>query len=174
MLTPLIRAAAVLLLLSSAGSAHAVEVTASREHLGGDRWLYSYELDAFPHTTGYGFTVYFDPEQYAALTPAAAPAPGSDWDAVVLQPDPGLGAEGYYDAQALFDDSTVDTVFRVSFDWFGIGLPGPQPFEVREPAPSFEVVESGMTIVPEPAALAQHAGTLLSLAAMAARGRSRC
>lgn len=174
MITPLIRAAVVLFALSSAGAAHAVEVTATREHLGGSRWLYSYELDAFPYTTGYGFTVYFDPEQFAALTPAA-PAPSTDWNVVVLQPDPGLGAEGYYDAQTLFDDSTVDTVFRVSFDWFGIGLPGPQPFEVREPAPSYDVVESGMTtFVPEPAVLAQHAGTLLSLAAMAARGRSRC
>lgn len=172
MITLLIRAV-VLLALSSAGAAHAVEVTASREHLGGNRWLYEYELDAFPYATGYGFTVYFDPEQFASLT-VAAPAPHADWNAVVLQPDPGLGAEGYYDAQALFDDATVDTVFRVSFDWLGIGLPGPQPFEVREPEPSFDVVESGMTVVPEPAVLAQHAGTLLSLAAMAARGRSRC
>lgn len=171
--TPLIRAALVVLALHSAGAAHAVEVTAGREHLGGNRWLYSYELDEFPYTTGYGFTVYFDPEQFAALA-TAAPGPGTDWNAVVLQPDVGLGAEGFYDAQALFDDPTVDAVFRVSFDWLGIGLPGPQPFEVREPAPSFDVVESGTTIVPEPAALAQHAGTVLSLAAMAARGRSRC
>jgi hypothetical protein len=169
---PLIRAALGLLALSSAAPAHAVEVAASVQNLGGNRWQYAYRLDEFPYPAGYGFSIYFDPELHASLA-TEQPGPGSDWDAVVVQPDLGLGSDGLYDAEALYDDSTPDATFRVSFDWLGGGTPGAQPFEVREPGPSFEVVESGTTVVPEPAALAQHAGTLLSLAVLAARGRSR-
>ncbi len=165
--------AAVLLALCCATPARAVQVYFTTQNLGGNRWLYAYRLDEFPYAAGYGFSVYFDPELHAALA-TAPPSPGSDWDAVVVQPDVGLGSEGLYDAQALYDDSTHLAVFRVSFDWLGAGTPGDQPFEVREPSPSFAVVESGTTFAPEPAALAQHAVTALSLAALATRGRSRC
>jgi hypothetical protein len=152
--------------------AHAVDVSYAVHSLGGNRWQYAYWLDEFPYATGYGFTVYFDPELYASLT--ASPDAGSDWDAVVVQPDAGLGAEGFYDAEALFDDATTAAVFRVSFDWLGGGTPGAQPFEVREPAPSFAVIENGTTVVPEPVALAGQAATALSLAALASRARARC
>jgi hypothetical protein len=167
------RIAIVLLALAGAAPAHAVQVYYSAQHLGGNTWVYSYRLDEFPYATGYGFSVYFDPELYTALA-TALPGPGSDWDPVVLQPDPGLFSDGLYDAQAVYDDSTPSAVFRVSFDWLGGGSPGAQSFVVREPSPSFAVVEEGTTLAPEPAVLAQHAGTLLSLAALAARGRSRC
>jgi hypothetical protein len=167
------RIALVLLALLGAGSAQAVEVSYTVQNLSGNRWLYAYRLDEFPYAAGYGFSVYFDPELYASLS-TALPGPGSDWDPVVVQPDPGLSSDGLYDAEALFDDSTPDAVFRVSFDWLGGGTPGAQSFVVREPSPSFAAVEEGTTFAPEPALLAQHAGTLLSLAALAARGRSRC
>jgi hypothetical protein len=168
-----VRAAIVLLALFSVGPARAVNVHYEVQSLGGTRWLYTYQLDRFPYATGYGFSVFFDPDLYAAIS-TAAPAPGPDWNALVVQPDPGLGSEGFYDAEALFDDSTQFALFRVSFDWLGGGSPGDQPYEVREPSPSFGVVESGTTIAPEPALLAQHAVTALSIAALATRGRSRC
>ena len=168
------RIAIALLVLCSAAPARAVQVYYTVENLSGNRWLYVYELDRFPYATGCGFTVHFDPELYEDLS-TAQPAPGSDWEPAVVQPDAGLGADGLYDVEALYDDSTSAAVFRVSFDWLGVGTPGDQPFEVREPFPSFATVESGTTLAPEPAALAQHAGTLLALAALlAARGRSRC
>ena len=161
-----------------AGSARAVEISASPVNLvdtqpGHDRWRYDYQLDAFPFAAGYGFTVYFDPELYTALQ-TALPAPGSDWDAIIRQPDAGLGSDGFYDAEGLFDAPSADTVFRVSFEWLGAGTPGEQAFEVREPEPSFVVVQSGTTLVPEPAALAQHATAMLSLAALVCQARPRC
>ena len=177
---PLLRTArsTICLLALVAGSADAVEISATAQNLadaqpGHDRWRYEYRLDAFPFDAGYGFTVYFDPALYTDLQ-VAAPAPGVDWDAIVRQPDTGLGSDGFYDAEARFDDSTTTAVFRVSFEWLGAGTPGAQPFEVREPAPSFAAVASGTTTVPEPAALVQHMSAVLSLAALALQGRSRC
>lgn len=169
---------AIWLLALVAGSARAVEVSYSVQNvadtqLGHDLWRSEYRLDAFPFDAGYGFTVYFDPELYTALQ-TALPAPGSDWDAIVRQPDAGLGSDGFYDAEALFDDPSADAVFRVSFEWLGTGTPSEQVFEVREPEPSFAVVQSGTTVTPEPATLVQHTSAVLSLAALALRGRPRC
>jgi hypothetical protein len=176
---PLYRSAqvAIALLALVAGSARAVEVSYAAQNLsdtelGHDRWRYEYRLDAFPFDAGYGFTVYFDPELYTTLQ-TALPASGADWDAIVRQPDAGLGSDGFYDAEALFDDPSTAAVFRVSFEWLGTGTPGEQAFEVREPAPSFTVVQSGTTLVPEPAALVQHVSAVLSLAALALHGRPR-
>jgi len=169
---------AVWLLALVAGSAGAVEVSYSVLNLadtqpGHDRWLYEYQLGAFPFDAGYGFTVYFDPDLYTALQ-SALPAPGSDWDAILRQPDVDLGSDGFYDAEALFADPSADAVFRVSFEWLGTGTPGEQAFAVREPDPSFAVVQSGTTGVPEPTALVQHASAVLSLAALASNRRPRC
>jgi len=169
---------AISVLTLVAGTARAVEVSYSALNLadtepGHDRWRYEYRLDAFPFHAGYGFTVYFDPESYTALQ-TALPAPGSDWDAIVGAPDIGLGSDGYYDAEALFDDPSPNAVFRVSFEWLGTGTPGEQAFAVREPDPSFAVVLSGTTVVPEPAALVQHASAVLSIAALAFHRRPRC
>jgi hypothetical protein len=110
----------------------------------GDRWLYAYWLDEFPYDAGWGFSVFFDPALYAGLE-AAAPGPGPAWDPITIDPDPGLGAFGVYDAEALGDAPPVDVVFRVRFKWLGLGEPGEQPFEVRDP--SLAVVESGTTLV---------------------------
>ena len=168
MLHSSIRAAIVLLALAGAGQAQAVQVYYTVQNLGGNRWLYAYRLDAFPYSGGYGFSVFFDPALHAAIS-TAAPAPGSDWDALVVQPDPALGADGFYDAEALYDDATIAAVFRVSFDWLGAGTPGDQVFEVREPAPSFAAVESGTTRAPEPTPWVQAATAVLALAARRSR-----
>ncbi len=175
---PRLARAALYLLPLVAATARAVEISADAQNVadtqvGHDRWRYEYRLDEFPFDAGYGFTVYFDPELYTALQ-VSAPAPGADWDAIVRQPDAALGSDGFYDAEALFDDPSASAVFRVSFEWLGTGTPGEQSFEVREPEPSFAVVESGTTIVPEPAALLQHVSSVLSIAALAAHGRARC
>ena len=173
MLHSSVRVAVGLFALLCAGSARAVQVYYEVESLGGNRWVYAYQLDRFPYDAGYGFSVFFDPDLYGAIA-TETPGPGPAWSALVVQPDTGLGAEGFYDAEAVSYNSTHFVTFRVSFDWLGAGPPGDQPFEVREPSPSFAAIESGTTIAPEPAALAQHAITALSIAALAIRGRSRC
>lgn len=166
----------LLLLLVSAGPARAVVIGFSATDLpdepeSGDRWLYEYWLDEFPFDAGWGFSVFFDPALYAGLE-TAAPGPGPDWDPLAIEPDPGLGAFGVYDAEALVDAPTVTAVFRVRFEWLGLGPPGQQPFEVRDP--SLAVFESGMTVVPEPAAAWPGAGAIAALLALRAPRRSRC
>jgi hypothetical protein len=137
----------------------------------GDRWLYEYSLDEFPYDAGWGFSVFFDPALYASLE-VATPGPGAAWDPLTLEPDPGLGAFGVYDAEALVDAPPVAVVFRVRFEWLGLGDPGEQPFEVRDP--SLAVVGSGTTVVPEPAAGWLEAGAIVALFRLRASTRPRC
>jgi len=154
------------LAMLAAAPARAVEIASVAVDVadpapGEDRWVYQYHLDAFPYDAGFGFTVYFDPDLYADLDPT--PQAPDQWDAISGDPDGDLGADGFYDAQALVDAPFVLSVFTVAFRWLGAGTPGPQPFEVREPEPSFAVIESGTTVVPEPAALSLGAGALVAL-----------
>jgi hypothetical protein len=131
---------------------------------GHDRWTYHYQLDEFPYDAGYGFTVYFDPDLYSDLDPSPH-APG-EWDPLTVEPDAGLGDEGFYDAEAIFDLPRTSVVFTVSFRWLGAGSPGAQPFEVREPEPSFAVIEDGTTVLPEPTAVTAGLGAIAALASL--------
>jgi hypothetical protein len=131
---------------------------------GEDRWEYAFRIDDFaPYGAGYGFTVRFEPDLYAALDPDPQSPP--QWDAITAEPDANLGDDGLYDAGALVDAPSAAAVFHVSFVWLGTGTPGPQSFDVREPDPSFEVVESGTTVLPEPAGISLGMGALATLAA---------
>jgi hypothetical protein len=157
------------LLFATAAPARAVEITyravdVADTVVGEDRWLYQYWLDEFPFDAGYGFSVYFDPALYFDLATPAAP---SAWDAIAIEPDANLGDDGLYDAEALVDLPSVNGTFAVSFVWLGAGTPGAQPFDVREPAPSFAPVpgESGTTVLPEPATCTLGMGAIASLAA---------
>lgn len=139
-----------LLLAGWAGPAHALTVRFAVEDLpdapaSPDRWRYVYTIDEFPYDAGWGFTVYFDPLRYESIeTPL--PAVGPDWTAVEVQPDPG-SFDGFYDAEASVDAPSVATSFAVAFVWLGPGVPGAQPFELRDP--SYLAIETGIT-VPEP------------------------
>jgi hypothetical protein len=141
---------ALLLSFALAAPARAVRVAYRVAPIGAGMWVYEYGLDGFSYEAGYGFTVYFDPDLYADLV--AAPAPNADWDPLAVEPDPDLGEDGFLDAEALSDQPSVSDGFLVAFRWLGEGTPGAQPFEVREPAPSFGTVETGTTILPEPSA----------------------
>ena len=103
----------------------------------------------------------------------------ADWFTFVLQPDPGLPADGEYDALALVDDPSLVNAFSLTFVWLGGAThgPGSQPFLANEfdDLGNFTgVIGSGRTIpggvIPEP-------GTMLlvacGLAALAAAARKR-
>ena len=106
------------------------------------------------------FTIFFDLGLYNNLAVTTTPA---DWDPLVAQPDPGLSADGFYDALALASGiSPGDTLggFRVSFDWLGSGTPGSQSFDVVDPL-SFAALDSGNTLAATPSPVPEPASALL-------------
>lgn len=122
--------------------------------LGAGRWQYTYEV------TNNGldvpieeFTVWFDYDLYANLA-VETPTTPAGWDQLVLQPEPVLLDDGAYDAKTLGAGISLGHTlsdFAVSFDFSGIGEPGPQPYDIIDPQ-TFETIDSGIT-TPEPATL---------------------
>ncbi|NNF15749.1 MAG: hypothetical protein HKN70_03325, partial [Gammaproteobacteria bacterium] len=114
------------LLCAFTASATMMDFTATS--LGGDTWRYDYSVTN--DTLGVDideFTIYFDHNFYANLSTVADAPPG--WDSIVIQPDPGLPDDGFYDSLALIAGiAPGETLsgFSVTVDYFGAGLPGAQ------------------------------------------------
>lgn len=124
---------------------------------GQDLWQYRYGLSGLS-SGAEGLDVYF------RLTGGFQPGdlsnptrPNGDWDVLVIQPDPGLSTDGFFDAARLAASPQLPTLpntyFRVDFIWRGPGVPGSQDFEIHDA--SFAVINSGRTTpltqsVPEP------------------------
>ena len=148
------------LLIIFAGNSYATTISYQATDLadttpGQDLWQYSYSVSGYTFNQNYGFTVLFDYSLYSNLEDPP-PFVNSDWDPIVLQPDPSLPADGTYDAQALVNNASLADPFTVSFVWLGSGTPGSQPFQVYDP--NFETIEEGRTTsgaaaIPEPATL---------------------
>lgn len=147
-------------LVIAAGSvASAAVLTYKTTLLGGNDWQYDYVLSADTGLPAFDeFTVYFDPSAYSVLSQAAAPSP---WDALLIQPDPGIPADGFFDALKLdgpVSPGSVYSGFSVQFTYHGPGAPGAQRFELVDSS-GFAVVGSGQTVsalpqaVPEPNSL---------------------
>jgi hypothetical protein len=144
------------LLWSASAPSLAAAVTYQATALGGDAWRYDYVVknDGSPAAIE-EFTIFFELGLYADLAVAASPA---DWDALVVQADPGLPADGFFDALALGAGlmSGEEALFSVSFTYSGAGTPGVQEFQVVDPV-SFDIIERGFTsaavALPEPGTL---------------------
>lgn len=123
--------------------------------LGSGRWQYSYDVTNISLTPAIQeFTIWFEYGLYDNLSIETPDPPAGDWDELVIQPEPVLEDDGYYDALALTSGIGIsETVsgFVVSFDWLGAGQPGSQFYEIIDPM-TFETIDSGWT-VPEPATL---------------------
>jgi len=123
--------------------------------IGSDRWQYSYNVTNISLTPAIKeFTIWFDYGLYDNLSIETPDPLSSDWDELLIQPEPVLGDDGYYDALALGVGIGIgETVsgFAISFDWLGAGQPGSQFYEIIDPV-TFETIDSGWTI-PEPATL---------------------
>ena len=97
--------------------------------------------------------MFFDSTLYSQLQ-NPVPIDNTDWDILVIQPDPLLFADaGTYDALALVDSPSLADSFSVDFIWLGEGVPSIQNFEIHDA--NFEVIASGNTVstVPLPASL---------------------
>jgi len=144
----------------------ATTVTYDAMNIAGNTWQYTYNVtnDTLGQDIG-EFTIFFDVNLYQNLTSAIAPV---DWDPLVIQPDPVLPDDGFYDALALvagLPSGNSLTGFSVVFDFLGAGTPGDQTFSVIDPI-TFATLDSGFTqatAVPVPAAFWLFGSGLLGL-----------
>ena len=146
--------ALVVALLLIAGPARAATIDTTLLDLGGSVWEATFSITNDLAVDINQFTVYFDVASYRSL--GLGPTP-TDWDAIVLQPDPLLPDDGIYDALALTAGLAPGTSlggFTVQFLFLGAGAPGPLQFDIVDPD-TFDVLASGAsvpTVVPLPAA----------------------
>ncbi len=172
----LIAKATLVALMPAGALAAAVTTTASPAAPGSNLWTIKYVVTASADdATIEQFTIYFERALYADLAVAASPPA---WDSLVVQGDPALPADGFFDALALGAGVVAGASqggFAVSFLFLGLGAPGRQRFEVVDRV-SFDVLEAGSTVistVPEPGSwLLAGAGLLLLQSRRALRSPS--
>ena len=137
----------IALILTASWSAQAATIEYAVSQIGttgnGDRFRYEYSLSNQTISVGQGFSVFFDVNRFSDIQAVSSP---SDWDILVLQPDPFLPDDGVFDALALAP-SLGDSPFVVDATWMGDPelMPGAQPFEIYDT--DFSVVSSGETIL---------------------------
>jgi len=171
----LLVASPVLPLLALAAPAAALEIHYQVESLeeeleGSSLWRYTYTLSSATFEAGEGFTVFFHPEEFAAVF--AGPSPSSDWDVLTRSPDPLLPDFGIFDALALVGSPDTSVSFRAIAEFTGEGEPADQPFVHY--ASDFSPLATGATVpvgVPEPGVLLLLGAALLAAAAISRRTR---
>lgn len=132
-------------LLFFAANNYATTITGTLTNLNGNRWEVNYSVTN--DTLGgpiEEFTIWFDLGLYDNLSVVSTPP---DWDPLVIQPDPFIPDDGFYDALALISgissSASLDG-FTLAFDWLGSAAPTSQFFEVVDPF-NFNVLDSGQT-----------------------------
>lgn len=142
------RILAGLLLAVGASNAGATMITFDATNLGGAAWRYDYSITNDTQAGGIDyFTISFDQALYSDLRGAAGP---EGWDILLLQPDPGIPADGVFDSLALGPGIAFGTTlagFSVTVDFLGSVLPATLPFLVMNPF-TFEPVEEGVASLP--------------------------
>ena len=166
-------ALALVLGVSSITSARAALIEYTVENIDTDTWQYDYQITNESLVGDISsFTIFFELELFADLVVAASP---SDWDSIVIQPDPNLPDDGFFDSLALGLPIGVNSSlggYSVAFTFLGIGMPGDQFFSINDEF--FTPITSGFTTaatatepppvtVPEPSSLVLFATCLLLL-----------
>ena len=131
--------------LVSSASASRAQVSYSVESLGGSSWEYAYNVVNPTDTLEFDeITIYFEVSTFSSLVILSSP-PG--WGPLVIQPDPGIPADGYLDVVSptgfLREGAPVGS-FVVSASYSGVGVPGPQHFELYDSS-TFILQDAGTT-----------------------------
>ncbi len=134
------------------------------------RWEYTYEvINIDLEVPIEEFSIWFDYGLYDDIVIETSEPLSLEWDEIVIQPEPVIEDDGFYDALALvagIESGEKVSGFKVSFDWLGQDEPGSQFYEIIDPV-TFETIDSGNTI-PEPGTV-----ILLGLGALALYRRRR-
>lgn len=130
----------------------AITVTYEASYQNEGIWQGSYSVVDYIFDKDYGFTIFFDYDLYANISPGPH---GADWDIITWNPQlltGGVKQAGAYDALALVDHAFLGDPFVMQFQWLGAAgtSPGPQVFEVHN-ASTWAAVESGVIPAPQSA-----------------------
>lgn len=148
-----------LVCLVGAHAASAAEIEYELVPLGADTWRYEYSLTNTSSASIFEFSIFFEDASFSSLAVGSTPA---NWDSIVVQPDVGLGSDGFVDSLSLSGGlAPGGTLSGLSVTFSSLGVtPGAQRFTVVDPN-TFETIESGITIpagvttpIPEPSSLA--------------------
>lgn len=96
------------------------------------------------------FTIYYALGTFSNMSVASSPG---NWSSLVAQPDPGLAADGYFDAEAYdagLASGLTNAGFSVDFTFLGQGTPGSQLFNIvdyLDPATYAEPLQVGYTML---------------------------
>lgn len=131
-------------------SAPATSIDCQLQSLGGGTYQCTYTVTnngSLGSASISEFDLLFDPALYAesSLTITTAGPVAGNWSEMLLASAPGVPAA--YDALALgagIGKGSSVTGFSLDFRWLGTGTPGPQEFEIYDPA-TFALLESGET-----------------------------
>ena len=114
-------------------------------------YRYTYNLGIGPLQINQEVDIRFDPTIYKALSNPVAP---SGFDAIVLQPNNPLGADGDFSILALSNNLSTVGIFRVDFTLLQATVPQVQTFYVNQLDGNgnfLNTVSSGLTAsIPEP------------------------
>lgn len=155
------------------GGAHSAVVQSESTFLGGSSWRYDYTITHTGDTPDFDeVTIYFDPSSYSALSAGVAPA---GWDPLVIQPDNGIPADGFFDVLNLGGLLSVGdsfSGFSITFNYLLNDAPGVQSFDLYDSS-DFSLVGSGRTSVAGANAVPEPESLVLALTALAGIGAVR-
>lgn len=136
------------------------------DDLGAGSWQYQYKVTNNTLSAPIKeVTIWFDYGVYTNLSVNTPNPPAGSWSEMVVQPEPVIKDDGFYDTLALGSGIAAGQsagLFSVTFNWQGTGTPGPQFYEIVNPV-TYQTIASGYT-TPEPGTI-----ILLGLGAVWAR-----